>query len=258
MSNGDKLAKKKDAIASVIRDEIMAGRYPSGSMLPSESQLIGRFNVSRTPVRDAIAILKAEGLVTVHHGKGAVVRMRPEWVVRSHPRKIIDDAPPGSGSFDYYDPDLQGYPWDVVGESTTEWVRANAGLALVMGIREGADVYRHDQLLDDGQGRRMFHRMYLPSDTIRDPRKLGDRPYRSPTQLYNILSAAGYTLTWREHVRAVMPPPEDADRLHIPCATPMLVIQRIVAAPEGHTFATEEIRINAESAKLVYDLTCEN
>ncbi|CAM3917429.1 GntR family transcriptional regulator [Kibdelosporangium persicum] len=248
--------KKKDMIAGVLRHEIMAGRYPSGSMLPSETQLMERFTVSRTPVRDAITMLKAEGLISVHHGKGAVVRVRPEWVVRSHPRKIVDEAKPGSGSPDYFDLDLEGYQWDIVDEPTHERVRATAGLALMIGVREGTDVFVYDQLLDDGQGRRMFHRLYLPFDTVNDVRRLGGPAYRTPTELYSILAAAGYEVIWREGIRAMMPPREDATRLRIPDATPMLVAQRIAAAPDGRPFAMEETRISAENAKFVYELVC--
>ncbi|ONI86366.1 hypothetical protein ALI144C_10545 [Actinosynnema sp. ALI-1.44] len=246
--------KKKDAIAAVIRDEIMAGRYPSGSMLPSESRMMERFTVSRTPVREAITMLKAEGLISVHHGKGAVVRVRPEWVVRSHPRKIVAETMRQGTNVGYFDPDLEGGQWDVVGEPVTDRMRATATLALMIGVREGTDVFRYDRLLDDGQGRLMFHRLYLPFDTVNDVRKLGDRRFRSPTELYAILAAAGHALVWRESVRATMPSPEDAERLRIPAATPMLVAQRIAAAPNGHPFAMEETRISADNAKFVYDL----
>ncbi|ALG11374.1 GntR family transcriptional regulator [Kibdelosporangium phytohabitans] len=246
--------KKKDAIAAVIRDEIMAGRYPSGSMLPSESQMMERFTVSRTPVREAITMLKSEGLISVHHGKGAVVRVRPEWVMRSHPRKIVAETRRSGTQAGYFDPDLEGGQWDVVGDPVTDRTRATAALALMIGIREGTDVFCYDRLFEDGQGRFMFHRLYLPFDTVNDVRKLGDRRFRTPTELYAILVAAGHALTWRESIRATMPSPEDADRLRIPAATPMLVAQRVAATPDGHPFAMEETRISADNAKFVYDL----
>nr|WP_042193048.1 GntR family transcriptional regulator [Kibdelosporangium sp. MJ126-NF4]CEL20526.1 Transcriptional regulator, GntR family [Kibdelosporangium sp. MJ126-NF4]CTQ89437.1 Transcriptional regulator, GntR family [Kibdelosporangium sp. MJ126-NF4] len=256
MTNRIATVKKKDAIAAVIRDEIMAGRYPSGSMLPSESRLMERFTVSRTPVREAMTMLKSEGLISVHHGKGAVVRVHQEWVMRSHPRKIVAETGKGGVRTGYYDPDLEGYQWDAVADPITDRVRATAALALVIGVREGTDVFRHDRVLHDGKGRLMFHRLYLPFDTVHDVRKLGDRRFRSPTELYAILAAAGHRLMWRETVRAVMPSPEDAERLRIPAATPMLVAQRIAAAPDGHPFAMEETRISADNAKFVYDLVC--
>lgn len=64
-------------IKRVISDRIAAGRYPVGSRLPSESEMIEEFAVSRTVVREAIANLKAGGLVKTVQGSGAYVT-KPE------------------------------------------------------------------------------------------------------------------------------------------------------------------------------------
>ena len=56
-----------------IRDEIMAGRFSDGGKLPTEQEMIASFGVSRSVVREAIAALKAEGLVETRQGAGAFV-----------------------------------------------------------------------------------------------------------------------------------------------------------------------------------------
>jgi GntR family transcriptional regulator len=48
-------------VADVLRHQIHAGGYPSG--LPSEAELAAEFFVSRNTVREALATLKAEGLI---------------------------------------------------------------------------------------------------------------------------------------------------------------------------------------------------
>jgi len=56
-----------------LHDAIEQGVYPVGSLLPSERQLCEAFGVSRVSVREALAGLEAVGLVTIQHGRGAVV-----------------------------------------------------------------------------------------------------------------------------------------------------------------------------------------
>lgn len=60
------------ALSDTLRKEILAGRLPPGTML-SQTELAGRFGVSRIPVRDALQQLAAERLVIVLPGKGAQV-----------------------------------------------------------------------------------------------------------------------------------------------------------------------------------------
>jgi GntR family transcriptional repressor for pyruvate dehydrogenase complex len=60
-------------LIDVLRDEIRARRLQPGERLPTEQDLVGRFQVSRTVVREAIASLRAEGLVVTRQGAGAFV-----------------------------------------------------------------------------------------------------------------------------------------------------------------------------------------
>ncbi len=56
-----------------IRDEILRGHLSVGAQLPTEARLMKVFGVSRTVVREAVAALRAEGLVTTRQGRGAFV-----------------------------------------------------------------------------------------------------------------------------------------------------------------------------------------
>ena len=62
-----------DEIASAIRQNVATGRYPMGSRLYQE-ELASKFAVSRTPVREALRQLQAEGLIVVIPRRGAIVR----------------------------------------------------------------------------------------------------------------------------------------------------------------------------------------
>jgi GntR family transcriptional regulator len=60
-------------VANAIRADIRDGRYAPGTQLPSERELSERFKVSSTTVKTAMAGLRAEGLITSHQGRPAIV-----------------------------------------------------------------------------------------------------------------------------------------------------------------------------------------
>jgi GntR family transcriptional regulator len=64
-------------IADHLRAGIREGRYPEGTPLPSETQLAELYDVTRMTARQAVDVLKNEGLVRSEHGRGVFVRQRP-------------------------------------------------------------------------------------------------------------------------------------------------------------------------------------
>lgn len=62
-----------DQVASRIRDLIIEGTLEPGSRI-DEAHLIEELGVSRTPFREALRTLAAEGLVIVRPSKGSIVR----------------------------------------------------------------------------------------------------------------------------------------------------------------------------------------
>lgn len=59
--------------AHALKDEIVSGVYPVGSQLPTEDDLCKRFSVSRYTVREALRLLREDGLVSSRQGAGTVV-----------------------------------------------------------------------------------------------------------------------------------------------------------------------------------------
>jgi DNA-binding GntR family transcriptional regulator len=58
--------------ANQLRDMIVEGGLKPGQKIP-EQELCGRFGVSRTPLREALKVLAAEGIVQLLPNRGAVV-----------------------------------------------------------------------------------------------------------------------------------------------------------------------------------------
>ncbi len=59
-------------VAEAIRDAIVAGRLRAGDRI-KEVPLAAQLGVSRAPIRDALRILQAEGLVEILPNRGAIV-----------------------------------------------------------------------------------------------------------------------------------------------------------------------------------------
>jgi DNA-binding FadR family transcriptional regulator len=65
--------KRTTEVAERLAAEIASGRYPRGARLPSEQELTAALGVSRTVLREAVAVLRAEGLVEARQGSGVFV-----------------------------------------------------------------------------------------------------------------------------------------------------------------------------------------
>src|SRR5262245_260724 len=65
---------KYHRIADALRAEIQSGDLTPGEQLPSETALRDRFGVSLPTLRQAIGVLRAEGLIESRHGIGTFVK----------------------------------------------------------------------------------------------------------------------------------------------------------------------------------------
>ena len=60
-------------VESILAGEMTNGTFPPGSQLPNEDELIERYAVSRTTIRQTIQNLMRRGLVEIRRGKGTFV-----------------------------------------------------------------------------------------------------------------------------------------------------------------------------------------
>ena len=64
-------------LAELVRQRVAKGHWPPGSMLPSIEHLMQEFDVARVTVRQAIALLAEEGLLSPQRGRGTFVTGKP-------------------------------------------------------------------------------------------------------------------------------------------------------------------------------------
>ena len=67
-----------DQLYAQLVNQIVRGTLMTGQRLPSENRLSSEFGVSRPVIREAIARLQADGLVTTRHGSGTFVVGQPK------------------------------------------------------------------------------------------------------------------------------------------------------------------------------------
>jgi DNA-binding GntR family transcriptional regulator len=65
---------KYHRIADTLRAEIQSGELQPGERLPAETALTARFDVALPTLRQAIGVLRAEGLIESRHGIGTFVK----------------------------------------------------------------------------------------------------------------------------------------------------------------------------------------
>jgi DNA-binding FadR family transcriptional regulator len=78
-----------DQVYEHIFRQIASGHLTTGLRLPTEAQLCEAFEVSRPVIRDALARLRADGLISSRQGSGSYVERRPD-------RDFLRFAPSGN------------------------------------------------------------------------------------------------------------------------------------------------------------------
>jgi hypothetical protein len=66
-------------VTKALAIRILSGRYPQGTLLPTEVQLGAELGVSRTALREATRTLAAKGLIESRQRAGTRVRASEDW-----------------------------------------------------------------------------------------------------------------------------------------------------------------------------------
>ena len=77
MENVMKPRKLPEQIADKLREMIIQEKIQQGGKLPAEAELMARFSVSRSTVREAVKILQTEHIVDIRQGQGTFLCATP-------------------------------------------------------------------------------------------------------------------------------------------------------------------------------------
>jgi GntR family galactonate operon transcriptional repressor len=69
----------REQLVEQLGGDIVRGRVLPGDPLPNEEELLSRYDVSRTVLREALNVLSGKGLLDAKPRRGTIVRPRADW-----------------------------------------------------------------------------------------------------------------------------------------------------------------------------------
>jgi GntR family transcriptional regulator len=198
-------------LESILAGEVAAGTFPPGTRLPNEEQLVERYAVSRTTVRQTIQNLVRRGLIEIRRGKGTFV-LQP---------KITQELTELSGFVE----DMQSLGRQASARLLAkETVPANEFVARQLAIHAGTPVVRIQRVRLADSSPLSFDETYLP-------REIGERILENDLEtepIFSLLEQKYDTplLEAEYRLEAVSADTTVARALGIPVSSPIFLIER--------------------------------
>jgi len=240
-------------VAADLRQKIAAGNYAPGEQLPSERELVDTYGVSRPTVRDAVNVLRAEGLVTSEHGRGVFVRP-PASIQRIARSRLSRAARERNRGAFLADAAARGFT-----PSTSVKIRfeqADERTAAHLAIDEGAEITVRDRVMRADGLVVQLAVSRLPRELTRDTAI--EQVDTGPGGAYARLEEAGHRIgSYVEHVGARMPKPDEASLLQLADGVPVVTITRVAYGEEGTPLEMNDMVLAADRYELSYEWPAE-
>jgi GntR family transcriptional regulator len=199
-------------------DLVLSGELSNGDKLPSESDLVRRFGVSRVTVRHALEALRTEGFIESRHGKG--------WFARRV--RAVQNLGRLQGFGEMLAPmgiNTRSHVLDVAEVSGSKQVTA------AFGIPDGSRVMQIERLRIAGARVMSYDLSYFPLEI---GQRLRDQDLARQDIFVLLERALGYPLGFAD-VTIEIVPAEDvpARRLGVPAATPIFRLTRLTHDRRG-------------------------
>ncbi|MBE1534606.1 GntR family transcriptional regulator [Actinomadura algeriensis] len=253
-------------IADTLREGIRDGSLPPGSRLPTMAQLRRAHGVSEIVVRQAVGLLRGEGLVETRRGGGTVVRIRPpaRRVAMDRYRAVVS-AGPSAGTVDRTADEPPAAPqttftrdqkigWEEY-RLDTEFtrVRADPELGALFELPTRTELLRR-RFVHYARGEpQQISVNFLPWDLV------GGTPVADPARepwpggTLAQLAYLGHPPTRvEESVRSRMPTPEEAETLRMTGGVPVLAITRRLLSGADVMEVCRDIVLPADRVVLDY------
>ncbi|MGH3427531.1 MAG: GntR family transcriptional regulator [Pseudonocardiaceae bacterium] len=239
-------------IAGNLRAAILRGDYRPGDTIPKRAELMVIYGVSTTTVRQAIAVLRAEGLVAPIRRRGTIVRDRTP--VRLSVARYTDVlAGPGDRG-----------PWETACDQlgipgrteivTVDQRPADTHVASRLGIPQGTPVVYRLQHMYAGQQVGQLQETWLPLTLVEGTPLAGAG--KVVGGIYRALTTIGHPpASAEESVTSRMPTRAEAETLSLDLGSPVLAIDRITHGQDGHTLALAQAVIAGDRVQLHYNQT---
>jgi GntR family transcriptional regulator len=213
-------------IADILRDRILQGQYQPNAQMPSESELMSSFGVSRITVRQALGNLQSEGLIFRIHGKGTYV---------SHPRAYQD-----LGSLQGFGAAMREIGYDTHSRVlATRTVRPPQHVARRLGLDE-------DERVTELRRLRFLNRKPISLDVSFLPEAIGRRVAKADLanrDVFSVLENDCQIALGHADLRmcSILATEELQSLLGVAEGAPILFIERVIHTREGAPLEYEEL-----------------
>lgn len=238
-------------IAATLRRQITRGDLAPGAQLPSTPALMEQYSVAGTTVQKALLMLKDEGLLVGHPGKGVFVKGSTQQAISP----AVYMPPAGAG---------EPYRWITEAEKRSqrgsvklldvEVVQPPHEVALALGLGDGGRALLRKQvlLLDDEPTE--LTRSYYPLELVEGTAMMERRKIRGGTP--TLLSELGYPpRAFVDEVSAEIPTEEEAVALELPKDMPVMLTFRVVYSDNDQPIEVSLLTKAAHRYRMRYTLT---
>lgn len=212
-------------IADDLRKVIRSGDLAPGAQLPSERDLVERYGTSPQTARQAVRLLKTEGLVVGERGRGVFVRERPPVLRAGSDRYARWRRDQGKAPLQAEVEEL-GLSWrqevlELAEVTAPEWVASWYDLD-----PETTVFVRRRRFWLEGRPSQLAD-SYYPLDLVQGSRIMQE--HTGPGGGYRVLEEMGYPLTRvREEITLRMPTPDEVRALRLDLGTPIAQLRRVL------------------------------
>jgi GntR family transcriptional regulator len=238
-------------IADGLRTAILSGELEPGARLPSEQQLIDSYRVARGTIRDAVDVLRSEGLVRTEHGRGTFVRDRPPVRRLAHDRFARRRRERGRAAY-LAELEAEGRRPEV---QVLEIARTKAPdeVAVWLQLAIGADVLvRRRRYLADGEPMELAT-SYIPWELAEGTPMI--EPNTGPGGVYARLEERGHELKrFSEEVAARMPTSDEVRALVLEPGVPVIRLVRVAYDTDERPVEACDTVMAADRYVLSYEL----
>jgi GntR family transcriptional regulator len=236
-------------VAADLREKISAGQYAPGERLPSERELVDTYGVSRPTIRDAVNVLRTEGIVTAEHGRGVFVRP-PSSIQRLSRSRLSRAARERNQGAFLADAASRGFT-----PSTSVKIRfeqADDRTADHLAIDPGDEVTVRDRVMRANGLVAQLAVSRLPRTLTRGTAI--EEVDTGPGGAYARLEEAGHVIaSFVEHVGARMPTPDEATTLQLDEGTPVITVTRVAYGQDGTPLEMNDMVLAANIYEVSYE-----
>ncbi|MEQ4209890.1 GntR family transcriptional regulator [Actinopolymorpha sp. B9G3] len=235
---------KHERVARLLRESL----GPPGSALPSEAELVEKFEVGRGTIRQALATLEYEGLITSSQGNRRTVRdgRRWEWPMSEWERAHSNDG-------DAWANTIRAQGGEPKNEMRITTIEAPAEVAKALQIPEGTPIQARYRVRSvDGIPHQLSESYFPPfvtddNDLFWDPRDVGVQG--------GLLAATGHKQArWYDTITSRMPTADESQQLRMALGTPLLVHTRTGFDAEDRPVRYLVTRMAADQVEVSYNL----